>query len=86
MPVQRRLGAPRGRRNAPALDVRIRAVRLDLVLAAAEIREICRKRGLSQADCLCLALAQREGAIAMTADRAWADVSEAVGVQVRLIR
>ena len=69
-----------------ALDVRIRTLRIDLVLAAAEIRELGRKRGLSQADCLCLALAKRTGAIALTADRKWLEVAKAVGVEVQVIR
>ncbi|MGF1550690.1 MAG: type II toxin-antitoxin system VapC family toxin [Sphingomonadaceae bacterium] len=69
-----------------ALDVRVRAVRIDLVIAAAEIREVGRKYGLSQADCLCLALARREAAVILTADRVWLQVAEAVGVEVKLIR
>lgn len=69
-----------------ALHIRVRAVRVDLVMTAAEIREIGRKRGLSQADCLCLALAKREEAIVLTGDRVWLEVAEALGVEVRLIR
>ena len=42
--------------------------------------------GLSLADRFCLALARREGAVALTADRAWAEVAEAVGVTVEVVR
>ncbi len=43
-----------------------------------------RRRGLSLADCACLALALREGATALSADRAWADLD--VGVRIDIIR
>lgn len=43
-----------------------------------------RHAGLSLADRACLALAQRLGAPAVTADRAWAEVD--IGVQVDLVR
>ena len=45
-----------------------------------------RPAGLSLADRACLALARRLGVRALTADRQWADVAEAVGVEVQLIR
>lgn len=41
-------------------------------------------KGLSLADRACLALAERLGATAYTADRAWADLE--VGVEIRVIR
>lgn len=41
-------------------------------------------QGLSLGDRACLALAERQGAPALTADRAWA--AAAVGVEIRLIR
>lgn len=40
--------------------------------------------GLSLGDRACLALAEREGAYALTGDRRWADL--AIGIEVRLIR
>jgi PIN domain nuclease of toxin-antitoxin system len=43
-----------------------------------------RHRGLSLGDRACLALAQREGVPALTADRRWVEVD--VGVEVRLFR
>jgi ribonuclease VapC len=45
-----------------------------------------RKFGLSLGDRACLALAKREAVPALTGDRAWLQVAEAVGVEVRLIR
>lgn len=45
-----------------------------------------RAAGLSLGDRACLALARRLGAPALTAERRWADVAGAAGVEVRLIR
>ncbi len=42
--------------------------------------------GLSLGDRTCLALARRLGVPALTAERRWADVADAAGVEVRLIR
>lgn len=69
-----------------SLELDIIPVDAELAIDAAEIREIGRKVGLSQADCICLALAKRMGTVAMTADRAWREVGESVGVEVRVIR
>jgi PIN domain nuclease of toxin-antitoxin system len=43
-----------------------------------------RSKGLSLGDRACLALAQREGVPAFTADRAWASLD--IGIEIRLIR
>lgn len=56
----------------------------DLAAAAVGLRKPTRKRGLSLADRVCLALAAREGKPAVTADRAWADLD--VGCEIELIR
>jgi ribonuclease VapC len=45
-----------------------------------------RSAGLSLGDRACLALARRLGVPALTAERRWADVAEAAGVEVRLLR
>jgi PIN domain nuclease of toxin-antitoxin system len=52
--------------------------------SAAGLRGVTRGAGLSLGDRACLALAQRLGVPAVTADRAWADLD--VGIEVQLIR
>lgn len=68
------------------LELSIMPVDLPLALDAAELRHSLSKFGLSQADSVCLALARRLGAPAMTADKAWERAGEEIGVEVRLIR
>ena len=48
------------------------------------LRTVTRTKGLSLGDRACLALARATGRIALTADRAWADLD--VGVTIELIR
>jgi ribonuclease VapC len=69
----------------------IRELNLDIVLFTVEhavksgaMRLTTKRFGLSLGDRACLALAQAEQAIALTADRIWADID--VGVEVRLVR
>ena len=52
--------------------------------AAAGIRAVTRRRGLSLGDRACLQLAARRGLPALTADRAWVELG--VAVDVRLVR
>lgn len=52
--------------------------------AAARLRVPTRHRGLSLGDRACLALAARERAVAVTADRQWADLD--LGISVLIIR
>ncbi|MER8595370.1 type II toxin-antitoxin system VapC family toxin [Mesorhizobium sp. M1182] len=53
-------------------------------IAAGQLRQLTRHRGLSLGDRACLALAIRENAIAVTADRDWGDLD--VGCKIELIR
>lgn len=53
-------------------------------LEAGILRAKTRSKGLSLGDRACLALAKATGRIALTADRAWADLD--VGVAIELIR
>lgn len=54
-------------------------------IAIARLRPATKARGLSLADRACLALAERLGLPALTADRDWADLTDAA-VAIKLIR
>jgi ribonuclease VapC len=58
----------------------------DLSIRAALLLPATRSVGLSLGERACLALAERSGVPALTADRAWSGVAEAAGVVVTLIR
>lgn len=53
-------------------------------IMAGQLRALTKSRGLSLGDRACLALAIRENATAVTADRSWADLE--VGCKIQLIR
>jgi PIN domain nuclease of toxin-antitoxin system len=55
-----------------------------LVPHIAEVHRASRRRGLSLADCICLATGRALGATVYTADRAWAKLD--VGTRVEVIR
>jgi len=50
------------------------------------LRPLTRSLGLSLGDRACLALAQHRGATALTTDRIWADLPDAIGTLVEVIR
>ncbi len=56
----------------------------ELSWLAINLRSKTRHKGLSLADRVCLALAIREDAIALTADKIWADLD--IGCKIELIR
>jgi ribonuclease VapC len=58
----------------------------DLAIRAALMFQATRAAGLSLGDRLCLAQAQRSGQPALTADRAWVGVGDALGIEVEVIR
>lgn len=58
----------------------------ELAIDAAQMIGATRPAGLSLGDRACLALAKRLGVPALTADRAWATIAEAAGVEIVLIR
>lgn len=55
-----------------------------LAIETARLHMPTRKTGLSFGDKACLALARRLGAIALTADRAWANLD--IGCKIELVR
>ncbi len=59
---------------------------LTLLSWAAEMRAWVLAKGMSQADFNCLALAKRKGVPALTGDRKWLEIADAIGVEVRLMR
>jgi ribonuclease VapC len=56
----------------------------ELADISADLRPSTRSAGLSLGDRACLALAQKRGAVALTADRAWARID--VPVEIRVVR
>jgi ribonuclease VapC len=60
------------------------AVDAELGLRAGELIAVTRSKGLSLGDRICLALAEREGVPALTADRAWTELG--LDIKVSLIR
>lgn len=55
-------------------------------IAAGQLRTVTAGKGLSLGDRSCLALAASLGLPAVTADRAWLEVAQAVGVEVVSVR
>lgn len=82
--IERRDAAEEVAGRLQSLGVVIAPPTAEDALRAAELRAPTRARGLSFADRCCLALAERLGATALTADRAWVDAGH--GVPVELIR
>ncbi|HEU4986424.1 MAG TPA: type II toxin-antitoxin system VapC family toxin [Rhizobiaceae bacterium] len=66
------------------LNLRVRPFDNELALLAGKLRSVTKSKGLSLGDRACLALAIRENAVAVTADRKWADLD--VGCKIELIR
>jgi PIN domain nuclease of toxin-antitoxin system len=57
-----------------------------LAIEVGLMRSVTDRLGLSLGDRFCLALAKRLDAVALTADRAWANVAASLGVEIELIR
>lgn len=83
-----KLGADRDDIGALLADLPIIYVAPDEALAieAGLMRAATLKAGLSLGDRFCLAYARATKAPALTADRAWKDLAEELGVEVELIR
>jgi ribonuclease VapC len=72
------------RRQLTRLDLGVMPVDEDLAYAAGLLRPATRALGLSLGDRVCIALARRLGAVALTADQTWARLK--IGVAVELLR
>ena len=68
------------------LPVEIVAADQGLAHIAGRLRAVTASAGLSLGDRFCLALAKHDGLPAMTADKQWRTVAEAVGAKIQLIR
>ncbi len=78
------LDAERAGQSLERLGARVVPFDAADVVPVAQIRAVTRSAGLSLGDRACLALAQRLGWPALTADRQWRDIQ--VDIEVRMIR
>ncbi|WP_159719107.1 PIN domain-containing protein [Geminicoccus flavidas] len=83
-----KLGATSAEIEALLHPLPIQVIPADAALsyAAGMLRPLTLERGLPLGDRYCLALAKREGALALTAERRWPKIADAAGVTVELIR
>jgi len=79
-------GIPRDEVHARFQELRLESVPFDenLAIATGFLRSLTSHKGFSLGDRACLALAIREDATAMTADRHWADLD--LGCKIEVIR
>ncbi len=82
--LDRGVGDEEARDLLLSFGVAIRPFDESLALAAGFLRTATRRQGLSLGDRACLALAIRERARVITADRAWAGLD--LGIHVQVIR
>lgn len=82
--VERGIGREKARSVVLGIGVEVVEFEIDLADRTGELRRATRHLGLSLADRACLALAEREGTSAVTADKKWADAD--IGVDVVVIR
>ena len=80
------LPAPEAARAVAILGLEVAPMTEAQAQRSAGMRAATRAAGLSLGDRACLALAAELGAPALTADRGWAGVAEAAGVNVQVIR
>jgi ribonuclease VapC len=82
------LGLPLGEVNNAIAQFNVNSIDFnqEQAIVSAKMRLITRAIGLSLGDRACLALAKLTTGCAVTADRAWVDVAESLGVSVVLIR
>ena len=68
------------------LFVEVEPYALQAAVDAARIRSVTTERGLSLGDRACLSLARSRELSLITADRAWSEVAEPLGLTIRTIR
>lgn len=83
-----RLGSEQGDIEQMLSPLPIEIVDADPALAtdSGTLRSLTHSAGLSLGDRFCLALARRANRPVLTADRAWAGLADALGIEVTLIR
>ena len=84
--VEKGISADRAARAIAAFEFAVFPVDYADALAIGALHAATRSAGLSLGDRSCLALANRLGLPAVTADRAWSRVAAAAGVEVHQIR
>lgn len=78
--------ADRIARAIGGLHLRVEPFDDDQAHRSGMLRPLTRSLGLSLGDRACLALAQHRGATALTTDRIWADLPDAIGTPIEVIR
>jgi PIN domain nuclease of toxin-antitoxin system len=73
-------------RTLKELDIQPVEFDLEQSTLCAELRLSTKFSGLSLGDRACLALAKLMDGTAVTSDRVWLDIAEAIGVKVMMIR
>ena len=74
------------RRLIRTMNVEVIDFNQEQALMSAELRPLTKSAGLSLGDRACLGLAKLMEATAVTSDRPWMTIAEAVGVKVLMIR
>lgn len=84
--VQRGMSSEAAAEAMAALGLDIRNLSFALAIEAGAMFPLTRRFGLSHGDRACLALGREMGVIVLTADRAWSDVADEIGVTVEQFR
>ena len=84
--VQSGVAPADARRIFLALQVDVHRVDFELAFEAGAMFPLTRSKGLGHGDRACLALASALSLPAVTGDRAWLDVADALGVRVESFR
>jgi PIN domain nuclease of toxin-antitoxin system len=84
--VRRRVDPASAAEMIEALGLDAHPLDLELAIDGGALIAQTRSKGLSHDDRACLSLARKPGLPALTADRVWAEVADAIGVEVIVIR